>query len=104
MEYKTIVDANGNIVDLCVMFVDGQPQYFKIKEGQKEVDLYKGSYVKPHWNGSAWEEGATEEEIIAAEQEKNKTHEETITTTDRIDELEASLAELSMTLAQKGVL
>ena len=71
IDFKTIIDTNGNIVDLCVMFVDGQSQYFKIEKGQQAVELYAEHYIKPNWNGTKWIESATEEEIQAW-QEENK--------------------------------
>ena len=75
MEYKTIIDSNGNIVDLCVIFIDGQAQYFKMQEGQQAVERYAKNYIKPRWNGSEWIEGATEEEIKVL-QEENKIEQE----------------------------
>lgn len=72
MEYKTIVDKDGYVVDLCVIFINGQAQYFEIKEGQQAVEQYKENFIKPHWNGEKWEEKATEEEIKEC-QENNKT-------------------------------
>ena len=71
IDFKSIIDTNGNIVDLCVMFVDGQSQYFKMQEEYIAVKQYKGNFIKPNWNGTKWIEGATEEEIQAL-QEKNK--------------------------------
>lgn len=71
MKYKTIVDANGNIVDLCVIFKNDKAEYFKIEKGQQAVELYAEHYIKPNWNGTKWIEGATEEEIQAW-QEENK--------------------------------
>ena len=71
IDFKTIIDANGNIVDLCVMFVDGQSQYFKMQEEYIAVKQYKGNFIKPKWDGSKWIESATEEEIKAW-QEENK--------------------------------
>lgn len=71
IDFKTIIDTNGNIVDLCVMFVDGQSQYFKMQEEYIAVKQYKGNFIKPNWNGTKWIEGATEEEIQAW-QEENK--------------------------------
>ena len=71
MEYKTIVDTQGKIIDLCVMFINNEPQHYEILEGQQAVEMYKNNFIKPRWTGSAWIETATEEEIKELE-ESNK--------------------------------
>lgn len=104
MEYRKIIDENGFVIDNCVIFINNIPQNFEMKDTYSSVTKrFDKEYIKPRWNGSVWEECATEEEIKVWK-EKNKNNKDVITTTDRIDELEVILAELSMTLAQKGVL
>ncbi|NRT78647.1 hypothetical protein [Clostridium beijerinckii] len=76
MEYKTIIDSNGYIVDACVIFIDEQPQGFMLEEGQQAVDRYDNKkqvfndreveYLKPKWNGMEWIETATQEELNEA--------------------------------------
>lgn len=42
----------------------------EIKDNTLISIKYKGGFYKPLWNGSAWVEGATEEEIKAWEENK----------------------------------
>lgn len=70
-EQRTIIDLEGNIIEKSVLFKDGKPQYFDIGIGKEAVEYCKTDFVKPHWNGSAWEESATEEERKAW-QDNNK--------------------------------
>ncbi|WP_428817309.1 hypothetical protein ACQR2L_13645 [Clostridium butyricum] len=72
MGYKTIVDFNGNIVDLCVKFINGLAQDFTIKEGHRAVERYSENFIKPFWNDSKWIESATEEEIEAWKEENKQ--------------------------------
>ncbi|NFG60528.1 hypothetical protein [Clostridium sp. CMCC3677] len=75
MDYKnkTIIDKNGFIIDMCVLFIDNKPQYFEVIEDIQIVNRYTGDYVKPKWDfeKEEWIEGATEEEIKEWE-ESNK--------------------------------
>lgn len=74
LENKTILDKDNNIVEECVSFTNNIPQFFEIKKDYKIVYAIDKYYIKPHWNGTEWEESATEEEIKAW-QEKNKKEE-----------------------------
>lgn len=62
-EYKTIIDKDGNLIDRCVMFKDGQPQYFNLEKNHIAVERYKGNFVKPKLENDLWVETATKEEI-----------------------------------------
>ncbi|MDU4478625.1 hypothetical protein [Clostridium sp.] len=81
-EHKTIVDKNGLIVARCVLYIDNKAQNFEMKQEQKAVEFCNKSFVKPQWNGSIWEESATEEEIKAWKEEntivQKTTTEETL--------------------------
>lgn len=70
MEYKTIIDSNGYITNMCVIYKDGKVQDYKMNENEEFVEYYvvKG-YIKPRWNGNEWVEGATEEEIQESKEE-----------------------------------
>ena len=63
IEYKTIIDKDGYVVDLCVMFINGKAQFFEIKEGQQTVDRYKGNFIKPKLENDSWIETANEDYI-----------------------------------------
>lgn len=63
IEYKTIIDKNGDLIDRCVLFIDNIPQYFNIKENYIIVERYDGSYIKPKLVNGEWIETATDEEI-----------------------------------------
>ncbi|MBY6935176.1 hypothetical protein FDB44_17525 [Clostridium botulinum] len=77
MEYKTIINkTNGKIIDLCVMFIDGEAQYFEIKNNYIAVERYKSNFVKPKWVGTGWIEEATEEEIQKWEESNNPVEKE----------------------------
>lgn len=76
MEYKTIIDDNEDIIDLCIMFINGKPQDFEMKENYKAVELYKDNYVKPKYNKNKWIESATEEEIKVWQEENKIENEE----------------------------
>ena len=82
MEYRTycLIDAKGYYVDLVVAkLVDGTApcaEWYTLKEGEILVDSakpasrqYAGAvgFIRPKWDGSAWAEDATAEEIAAWE-------------------------------------
>lgn len=69
MEYKTIINNNGDIVDKCVLFINGMAQNFEIEECQEAVVLCTKNFIKPHWDDQEWTEGATEEEIKVWQEE-----------------------------------
>ena len=88
MKYKhsCVVDVNGAYIDLVLVFLepgeDGQIQeniqYYALKEGETLVDTRKptlrpyagaAGFIRPRWNGEAWEEAAVQEEIAAWELE-----------------------------------
>lgn len=73
MEYKTIIDGNGNIVDLCVNFTNGLAQDFTMEEGHRAVERYSENFIKPFWNNSKWIESATDEEIKEWQEKNNST-------------------------------
>ena len=72
MEYRKIIDENGFVIDNCVIFINNIPQNFEMKDTYSSVaKKFDKEYINPRWNGSVWEECATEEEIKAL-QEENK--------------------------------
>lgn len=66
MPYKQsyIVDEAMYYKDF-VLVVDGKIQYYTLQDGEKLIDISPSGLIKPRWNGSEWEEGASEEEIAA---------------------------------------
>lgn len=96
LENKTILDKDNNIVEECVSFTNNIPQFFEIKKDYKIVDAIDKHYIKPHWNGTEWEESATEEEI--------KTHEEENKVTKEPTEQEKLNAQLLQTNAQQQLI
>lgn len=72
MDFKTVIDDKGNIVELCVMIINDKPQFFTMEENMLCVDFYKYDFVKPKWDGSKWIETATEEELKENEEQNQK--------------------------------
>ena len=62
-EHKTIIDSNGYVIEKCVLFKDGEAQFYRIADNAKAVVYCNKNFVKPHWTGTEWEETATKEEI-----------------------------------------
>lgn len=74
-ENKTIIDTNGYVIEKCVLYKDEQPQYFTLEDGQQAVEYLNKTqiingrnveYLKPQWNGTAWIETVTQEELNLA--------------------------------------
>lgn len=63
IEHKAIVDKQGNLIDGCVEYKKGELINFILNEGQIIVPTIYGNFIKPHWTGKLWVEGATGEEI-----------------------------------------
>ena len=74
MEYKhsCVIDAQSYYKTLVLVLLepDGAGgtaeniQYYTLGEGERLLDGKPPTeFIRPHWNGSAWEEGATPEEI-----------------------------------------
>lgn len=69
MTLTTVIDTRTNIKKCFVV-----KEEYELKENEKFIDIdwkIANEMLKPKWNGLAWEENATEEEI-QARQEKNK--------------------------------
>lgn len=75
IEQKTIINKDGFVVEKNVVFIDGVAQYYKLKDGEKAVELLTKTQtvnnqivpcLKPQWNGTEWIETATEEELNLA--------------------------------------
>ncbi|NFO41097.1 hypothetical protein FDB42_13535 [Clostridium botulinum] len=83
VEYKTIIDNKNNIVQECVLFIDGIAKDYIIKGNQIIVEFLDKTYIKPQWvfDKEEWVEGATDEEIKEWE-EKNKPVEKEPTETE----------------------
>lgn len=62
-EHKTIIDSEGYIVNSCVLFIDGKPSYYELKENEIAVDFCKKDLIKGRLVNGEWIETATEEEI-----------------------------------------
>ena len=106
MKQVNIIDKEGYIVSNEI--VDDNNNFpfsdYKLRENERIIEnKLSCTLLKPRWDGFKWVEGATSEEI-ETHREKTKENNDTTTINDRVEELEASLAELSITLAQKGVL
>lgn len=74
MNYKhsCVIDASGYYKTLVLVLLEPDSagdireniQYYELAEGEQLLDAKPPTeYVKAHWAGSAWEEGATPEEI-----------------------------------------
>ena len=83
---KTVIDRNGKIVEIGVFVKDdGKIVDYTLRDGEKCVDYVnsfltltngvKHSHLKPRWNGSAWVELATQEEIEKAYPNKQQADE-----------------------------
>lgn len=97
MEYKTIIDTEGNIIDLCVMFRNDKANCFEMAENYVAVDMLNKDFIKPKWTGVEWTEGATQDEIKEWE-ERNKPKPKEPTETELLQkqllETQALVAEL----------
>lgn len=49
VEYKTIIDNKNNIVQECVLFIDGIAKDYIIKGNQIIVEFLDKTYIKPQW-------------------------------------------------------
>lgn len=64
MKYVTVINKDGFIVSKCELMQNGVLKTYFLKNEEKTVErCIDGKLVKPKWNGTTWEEGATEEEI-----------------------------------------
>lgn len=100
MEYKSIVDVNGNLIDRCVMFIENKPQNFTLENHMIAVEYYNQQFLKPKWNGSKWIETATEEELKENEEQNQKENVEP-SLEDKVRFLEDDNAALLFDLANK---
>jgi hypothetical protein len=98
MEQKTIINSNGEIIDRSVNFINLTAQDFEMKDNYKAVNYYDGNFVKPHWNGSIWEETATQEELNQAYPSIETTTQPTIA------DLQVQIFNLTSQLISGGVL
>ena len=62
VEFKTVINDDGYIIDRCVEFKDGISQCFEMKEGYRAVDFCKEPLVKGRMIDEKFIETATEEE------------------------------------------
>lgn len=85
MNYKfcCVIDSSGLYKEFVVVFIENDVetvQHYEMQEGESLIDcncapLFKvhadsNGFIKPKWNGTEWEEGATETEVA----EWNKLH------------------------------
>ncbi|NFO31112.1 hypothetical protein FDB41_12615 [Clostridium botulinum] len=101
VEYKTIIDNKNNIVQECVLFIDGIAKDYIIKGNQIIVEFLNKTYIKPQWDfdNKKWMEGATDEEIKEHEEESTPMPKEPSET----DLLKIELAENTKDLAKKDL-
>lgn len=72
-KHSCVIDADGNYVTLVLVYTKNERneaieeiQHYVLKTGEYLLDVSPpGNFIKAHWNGSAWEEAASEEEIAA---------------------------------------
>ncbi|MBY6816476.1 hypothetical protein HYH38_08245 [Clostridium botulinum] len=108
VEYKTIIDNKNNIVQECVLFIDGIAKDYIIKGNQIIVEFLDKTYINPKWDfeKEEWVEGATDEEIKEWE-EKNKPVEKEPTETEILQrqllETQNMLLELQYKLTNKDL-
>lgn len=98
-EYRTIINAQGDIMLPCVLIKDEVIQNFELQEGQQAVQYLNKSqvvneqnveYLKPQWNGSEWIETATINELNEAYPSVTSTP----TTEERMTALENAISAL----------
>lgn len=65
-EYKSIIDYEGNLIEKCVLFVNGVSQFFELKEEEQAVERINNNMLKPHYVDGKWIETATQEELNEA--------------------------------------
>ena len=74
MRDMCIIDEAGRYIDYALEDDSGVLQYYALRDGEQTVEtlppIFKGNagtsgLVSPVWDGSAWTEGATDEEIAA---------------------------------------
>lgn len=92
--YRCVIDADGYYVTLVLLIEqpDGSTALYAYTLGSGEtlIDASPPSnLIKPRWTGSEWTEGATEEEIVAWEQEHPTPPSPDPTPEQRITQLEA---------------
>ncbi|AIY81573.1 hypothetical protein U728_1240 [Clostridium botulinum 202F] len=99
--HKTIIDNEGFIIEVCVLFINNNPQGFEITEDMKIVDRYTlgNELIKPKWDSDSkkWIEGATDEEIKEWEEHNkplSKESSETEILQKQLLETQALVAEL----------
>lgn len=81
--HACVVDAEGAYVEFVLVDVYEQdgieaytPQYYEMNEGETLVFTAPPPFIRPVWNGEAWAEAATEEEIAAWDAEHMPSAEE----------------------------
>lgn len=119
-KHAIVIDNQGYKVDLFLVdFIEenGQvlekPQYYTLKDGESLVyeDISTAlSMIRPRWNGSTWEETATEEEIAAAQPEPTKPQptetelfavELSLAIAEIQTQMDMAIAELSIAIAER---
>ncbi|MEG0541742.1 MAG: hypothetical protein RR528_05395 [Angelakisella sp.] len=101
-----VIDAAGFYVTLVLVLLQADPdgsakeniQYYTLGTGESLIDAPAPvSLIKPQWNGASWVEGATPEELAAAEAAKPPAPSTPPPTLEqqRLDDLEAVVASLA---------
>ncbi len=105
---KTIVDANGYMVELCVQQGEaGKLLDYKLLEGEQAVDYLNEAMtvtngvthapLKPRWVDGAWTDEATAEELAAAFPPVGPSPGDVVD--DRLDTLESLIVDTQYQLA-----
>lgn len=89
-ESKTLIDADGYIVKHKILIKNGKPLFVHGNERHNMVNYCNKNYIKPHWNGTEWEEKATNEEIAAKNAELASTRNK-LTDTKELNDLKERL-------------
>ncbi len=105
---KTIVDANGYMVELCVQQGEaGKLPGYNLRDGEQAVDYLNDALIvtngvthtplKPRWSNGAWTDEATATELAAAFPPAEPAPGDVVN--DRLDALESLIVDTQYQLA-----
>ena len=95
-EYRCVIGSDGNYIEFVLMTKKGDgsvsPYAYEMKPGESLIEALPppAEIVKPHYNGSAWVESATPQEIEAARPPQIEE-----TSIDPLTEIRLAIAELA---------
>lgn len=66
--YACVVDEKGYYKTFVLIQDVDEIRYYTLEKGEKivETNAPNGAFIKAHWDGNTWKEGATQEEIAGA--------------------------------------